>query len=61
MNIAEKEKVVLYLQSLGFKDQEVFEELYDHICSSFEHRESKEQKDLEDRVYVAFSFFIQKF
>lgn len=47
MKQQEKERVALYLRNLAFNDKEFYEEMFDHICCSFEARESKEQNVIQ--------------
>lgn len=43
MNAIDQAKVRRYLKNLTFTDKEFYEEMYDHICSSFENRENTKQ------------------
>jgi len=50
INEDQKHSVGIYLQNLTFNEKEFFEEMYDHICSSFENRED-EQQTVRQHIY----------
>jgi len=50
MTREEKHIATRYLQDLDFNEKEFFEEMYDHICSSYENRETSNQ-DISTHIY----------